>query len=88
MNDCGNHDVGQVIVNEAIPDLPSYAFTGHNPGRLEDPQVLTHQRLRRLQRFGDLVYVAWGFVEMQHNCDSDRSGEDAKQLPCRADDGD
>ena len=40
-----HHDVREVVVDEAVDDLPAVPLAAHHPGRLQHPQVLADQRL-------------------------------------------
>ncbi len=55
VGDGGHHDLGEVVVDEAVVHLAACAFTGHHARRLEDAQVLAdqwlgHARARRRVR--------------------------------------
>ncbi len=80
MRDRVDDDVRQVMVDQPIEDLATRPFTGDHARRLEDFQMLAHQRLWYAERVDQFVHAALRLAQLQHDGDAHRCGQGAQQL--------
>lgn len=73
-------DVGEMMVDETINDLATVALTVYDTRVLENPQVLTHQRLTQFQGADQFVYALCVVPQRQHDGDSGGGGECPQQF--------
>ena len=80
MGDGGQHDLGEVVVDESVADFPPGAFPCDDARGLQDPQVLADQRLRHHQCVDELVHAARGLAQFEDYRDADRRRQRAQQI--------
>ena len=76
----GDHDVREVVIDEAVEHLTAGPLAGHDARGLEDAQVLAHQRLRHAERVDEFVHAARRLAQLQHDRDPHRRGQRAQQV--------
>ncbi len=80
MRDGVHHDVREMVVDQAVDDLPAVPLAVHHPGRLEHPQVLADQRLGHAERADQLVHAALRLAQRQDDPDPYRGRQRPQQV--------
>ena len=86
VGDGGDHDVGEVVVDQAVEHLAAGALACDDARGLEDAQVLADQRLRHAERVDEFVHAARRLAQLQHDRDPDGRGQRAQQVACGVED--
>lgn len=82
----GEHDVAQMVVDEAVVDLASGPLACDDACGLEDAQVLADQWLRHLERVDEFVDAPRGLPQLQDDRDADGRCQRSQQFARRVED--